>query len=143
MTLSFLVSMAATSPASAKSVDGLRAQIPFDFHVGDRVVSAGNYTIKSLTSDETALRIDDGKQGGVTMTSTALDNGDRCKYERCDARLVFHKYGDQYFLVAVWGADSNGRALLESKRERSLRKEVRAARNAAAEMEVVIVAAAR
>jgi hypothetical protein len=54
-------------------------------------------------------------------------------------RLVFHKYGDQYFLAAVWGADEMGHALPESNRERSLRRERQVAGNA--RMEVITVAA--
>lgn len=136
MALSFLVSMAANSPASAKSIDGMKAQVPFDFHIGGRLVPAGAYTIKSLTDDETALRISNGRQSAGVMTSAAQKG--------CDAkgspRLVFRRYGDQYFLAYVWDAYNNGRAVPESKRERSLRKELRAA-GAADGTEVVILAA--
>jgi hypothetical protein len=135
MALSFIVSMAANSPASAKSVEGMRALIPFDFNVGDKLISAGEYAVKSLTDDERALRIGNGKQSAFVMTNSARESGDG------RARLVFHKYGDQYFLVAVWGTDGTGRSLIETKRERSLRKEVRAERNRSTAMEVVIVAA--
>lgn len=134
LVLSFLVSLAAM-PAAAKSVDGMRAQIPFDFHVGERLVSSGEYTIKSLTADEQVLRISDGKEMATTATNSAKarGNGDG------RARLIFHKYGDQYFLTAVWGSDNNGRTLTESKRERNLRKELSAARGGAIEAEVVTV----
>ena len=47
LALGFLVSLAAL-PAAAKSVDGMRAQVPFDFHVGDRLVRAGAYTRRAL-----------------------------------------------------------------------------------------------
>jgi hypothetical protein len=129
--------MAANFPANAKSVDGMRAQIPFDFNVGDRLISAGAYTVKSLTADEATLRIGNGKQAATVMTNSAQEKSDGAGR----ARLVFHRYGDQYFLVAVWGANGPGRALSESKRERGLRKEIQTARNAAVEMQVVTIAA--
>jgi hypothetical protein len=134
LALSFLVSLA-TLPAAAKSVDGMRAQVPFDFHVGERLVAAGAYTIESVTDDEAMLRISGDKGSASTMTNTGQESGNG----EGRARLVFHKYGDQYFLAAVWGADSTGRTLSESKRERNLRKELRAARGAAAEMETVTI----
>ena len=134
LALSFLVSLA-TLPAAAKSVDGMRAQIPFDFHVGERLVGAGTYTITSMTADEQVLRISGDKGSAATLTNSATEKGNG---ER-RARLIFHKYGDQYFLAAVWGADSNGRTLSETKRERNLRKELRVARGAVAEMEIVTI----
>jgi hypothetical protein len=135
LALSFLMSLA-TLPAAAKSVNGMRAQIPFDFHVGERLIPAGAYTVKSLTADEQVLRIIGDKGSAATMTNSGTKKGTG----KGRARLVFHKYGEQYFLAAVWGADSNGRTLSETKRERNLRKELRAARGgAAAEMEVVTI----
>ena len=138
LALSFLVSSLAALPAAAKSVNGMRAQIPFDFHVGDRLVRAGAYTVESLTADEQVLRLSGGKEIATVTTGSAGERGNG----KGRARLVFHKYGDQYFLTAVLGCDSTGRTLTESKRERNLRKERRAARGGTADgMEVVTVAA--
>src|SRR5215208_6885006 len=96
LALSFLVSLASL-PAAAKSVDGMRAQVPFDFHVGDRLVRAGAYTVESLTADELVLRISGGKETAITTTNSGKERGNG---ER-RARLIFHKYGGQYFLAAV------------------------------------------
>ncbi len=135
LALSFLVSLA-TLPAAAKSVDGMRAQVPFDFHVGDRLVPAGDYTVKSISADEQLLRISGDNGSAATTTNYGKERGNG----EGRARLVFHKYGDQYFLAAIWGADSNGRTLSETKRERNLRKELRTARvGGAAEMETVTI----
>ena len=135
LALSFLVSLAAL-PAAAKSVDGMRAQVPFDFHIGERLVRAGDYIVTSLTADEQVLRIRSGKEIATTITNSGQEHS---KGEG-RARLVFHKYGDQYFLASVWGSDSTGRTLSESKRERNLRKELRTARGGgAAEMEIVTI----
>ena len=134
LALSFLVTLAAL-PAAAKSVDGMRAQVPFDFHVGDKLVQSGDYTIRSMTADEQLIRISSGKGVASTTTNSGRERGNG----EGRARLVFHKYGDQYFLTAVWGADSTGRTLSESKRERNLRKELSAARGGAAGMEIVAI----
>jgi hypothetical protein len=135
LALSFLVSSLAALPAAAKSVDGMRAQIPFDFHVGDRLVRAGAYTIKSMTADEQVIRLKSGKEIATTATNSGRERGNG----EGRARLVFHKYGDQYFLSAVWGSDSTGRTLPETKRERNLRKELRAANGGAVPLEVVTI----
>ena len=138
MALSLLVSSLAALPAAAKSVDGMKAQIPFDFYVGERLVRAGAYTVRSLSDDEQTLRIGGDRDSAATTTNSGRERGGG----EGRARLVFHKYGDQYFLTAVWGSDSSGRTLSESKRERNLRKELRAARGAAvAEAELVTVGA--
>ena len=137
LALSFLVSSLAALPAAAKSVDGMRARIPFDFHVGGRLVRAGAYTVKSLTADEQVIRLQSGREVATTTTNSANERGNG----EGRARLVFHKYGDQYFLAAVWGPDSTGRTITASKRERNLRKELQAARGGAPGMEIMTVAA--
>jgi hypothetical protein len=134
LALSFLVSLA-TLPAAAKSVDGMRAQVPFDFHVGNSLVKAGAYIVKSMSSDEQLLRISGDHGSAATTTNYGAERGNG----EGRARLVFHKYGDQYFLAAIWGADSTGRTLSESKRERNLRKELTAARGGGAGMEIVTI----
>ena len=140
LALSFLVSMlVAAAPASAQSTNDLHAQVPFDFYVGDSLISAGDCTVASVTSDGSGLRITSNGSKASAITLTNLANGNPNREAR--PRLVFHKYGDQYFLAAVWGADQDGRAMIESKRERRLRKEMRAAWHAAAEPEIVTIAA--
>lgn len=135
MTLSLLVSAATVSPALAKSVDGMKAQIPFDFYVGDRLAPAGEYTVSALTGDEAVLRICNGRQGNTVLTNSTSERSEG----RGHARLVFRKYGDQYFLTAVWGDDKMGRSLRESKRERSLRKEIAAASGGGGDASMMIV----
>ena len=136
MALSLLVTSLAALPAAAKSVNGMRAQVPFDFHVGDRLVRAGAYTVKSMTDNEQMLRIIGDRDSAATTTNSGKERGNG----EGRARLVFHKYGDQYFLAAIWGSDSTGRTLSESKRERNLRKELRAARGGAVvEAEMVTI----
>ena len=53
------------------------------------------------------------------------------------AKLVFHKYGDQYFLAEIWDGQSRiGIAFPESKRE----KELQIASNVATQPELVVIA---
>lgn len=137
LALSLIASILTVAPASAKLTNGMRAQIPFDFQVGNVSMSAGKYTVNSITQSDSALLIRSvgGNASAITLTNamTAKVNS------RERARLVFHKYGDQYFLVAVWGAQLTGHALPESKRERNLRNETRIAKNSGSGVEVVTI----
>jgi len=118
LALSFLVSSLAALPAAAKSVDGMRARIPFDFHVGGRLVRAGAYTVKSLTADEQVIRLQSGREVATTTTNSANERGNG----EGRARLVFHRYGDQYFLSEVWtGVDQYGLSLPASRAERQIK----------------------
>jgi hypothetical protein len=135
MALSFLVSILSVAPASAKSIKGLRAQVPFDYQVGDTLIAAGDCTVTSVSSDSPGLIVRGAQGSAVILTSAAQAKANA----KSSPRLVFHKYGEQYFLAAVWGAGDMGRRLPESKRERGLRRELQVAGNA--RMETVTVAA--
>jgi hypothetical protein len=90
-----LASFAATGTVSAQDHPA-KATIPFNFNVGDKWVPAGRYTITSdMTNPKVIfIRSEDGK---ITLLSVTHSD-DR----RSDAgRLVFTKYGDQYFLHEI------------------------------------------
>ena len=136
-TLLVSVAVAAQAQTSGRVV----ADIPFNFQIGDESLPAGEYIVDAVNSDGALLRIS-GKDGGkaqVALTNTA--NGKQLNR----SVMVFNKYGDQYFLKAVWKAGHEGRTLIESGRERKLRRELNgmaklAGRNRV-EPETVIVAA--
>jgi hypothetical protein len=113
---------------SAQSRTGqVRAGIPFDFVVGDKTLSAGNYsvaTISSNSAEAVSVRSDDGQQKAIRLTKAVNDNA---KTKR--ARLIFHRYGHTYYLAQVWvPGSSEGREMLKSKAERAA--EVELAKNA-------------
>jgi hypothetical protein len=137
LALSLIVSALAAAPAYAKSPNGLRAQVPFDFHVGDEIVPSGEYTVSALNDDGSALRI---RSASGRECATTPANAKQAKLNaKSSPRLVFHKYGEQYFLAAVWGDGETGREIPESGRERALRRGRLVAGNA--RMEVITVAA--
>jgi hypothetical protein len=137
LALSLLVSMlAAAAPASAKTSNDMRAQVPFDFYVGGQLIPAGDCAVAWVNSDESGLRIA-GLGGRQVIMTLSTAEGARDRMAR--PRLVFHKYGDQYFLASVWGANGDGRKLPESKRERNLRKETRVAQQTGAGAEIVTI----
>jgi hypothetical protein len=107
--------------ANAQSTSIVRANVPFDFIVGDKTLPAGKYTVNSAASDGQALsiRTSGGKSLALVLTHYAAERS-----QKRIARMVFHRYGQQYFLAEVWSGASHGRQLMQSKRERNLRQEL-------------------
>jgi hypothetical protein len=79
----------------------IRAEIPFDFNVGKKRLPKGEYLIESL-GDSGTLTIRHAKKGkAVTFNTIRHKPTDGNK-----ARLVFNRYGDEYFLARVWDQSS-------------------------------------
>jgi len=91
-----LASFAAAGTVSAQD-HAARATIPFNFNVGNKWVPAGKYTITSNVSNPYVIfiRSEDSK---IVLLSVTQSDDER----RLDAdKLVFTKYGDQYFLHKI------------------------------------------
>ncbi len=122
--LALIVTLAlatAVISANAQSSRSTTANIPFDFVVGDQALPSGRYITNTASSDGSVMRIQsaDAKKSVVRLTN-GIEQG-----SRNNACLVFHRYGDRYFLAEVWnGGDSAGRQLLKSKQERAIAREL-------------------
>ena len=77
----------------------LTVNVPFDFTVSSKTLPAGQYEI-APTSGQHVLRIRHADGRGVALVSPLFSTGRNPKNE---AKLVFHRYGNQYFLSQVWG----------------------------------------
>jgi len=91
----------------------MTVNVPFSFAVGDQSLPAGEYLVLTVTP-ERSIRITgtDGKHSAIVNT---LPN--YAKAPSANSRLVFHKYGDEYFLAQVWtGGQNVARNPLSSKR---------------------------
>lgn len=97
----------------------LKTNIPFSFSVGNETLPAGAYMIEPQTTPSVLMiRCKDGR--GAVLTQT---QGVQARRQQDQTKLVFHRYGDQYFLAQIWTAgDSNGRELRKSRAERELIK---------------------
>ena len=78
-----------------------------------RPLPAGEYTIYTLTPERSVRIVSaDGKHSAIVNT---LPN--YASSPSSNSRLVFHKYGNEYFLAQVWTAGQNvARNPLSSKR---------------------------
>ena len=116
------------------------ANIPFDFTVGSKEFKAGKYSVERLfaTSSSGALTIrsaDNSEAASFNVNRVSGKGGSQ-------ARLVFRRYGNQYFLGQVFdGQSSEGYGLLKSKAEREVAKKRDTITQNAVEPEVVTVAA--
>jgi hypothetical protein len=91
----------------------IKVDIPFAFGVEDRLLPAGKYTIFTVTP-ERSIRIvsANGKHSAIVNT---LPN--YAKEPSSNSRLVFHRYGNEYFLAEVWTAGQDvARNPLSSKK---------------------------
>jgi hypothetical protein len=98
----------------------ITADIPFDFIVGDKTLPSGKYTVRSTSDDGKGLKISSHEGASVMRLSNLADGTSKKR----NARMVFHRYGQQYFLAEVWSGENYGRQLLKCNRERHLRQEL-------------------
>lgn len=108
-----------TYAQSQREVD---ANIPFTFHVENNVLPAGKYAIRSLDflsePDVLMLRSDDDTAVVDFLTTQTSAN-----QVPQTTKLVFNKYGDQYFLSQIWVAGHRtGREVPKSGEESQMEK---------------------
>ena len=53
-----------------------------------------------------------------------LSNSLPAKNGKSNPRLVFHRYGEQYFLAEIWNGDFTGRQLMRSSKEKALQRDL-------------------
>ena len=115
--LAVATAAATTSPQANRVV----ADIPFEFSVGYKTMPKGEYRIQIVNSANDALLIQsaDGKSSALRLSEATS----RMK-NKTQARLVFHRYGERYFLAEVWSGTDTGRQLLKSQEERAIEREL-------------------
>ena len=123
ITMSMLVAalalVAAALPAYGQTARTTRANVPFDFVVGNTNFSAGTYEIAALSGTGETLRVKNLEtQKAIYRLSTSL-----VASAPGVSKLVFHRYGSQYFLAEVWGND-RARQITKSKAETAAANEI-------------------
>jgi hypothetical protein len=103
--------------ASLLAQDSIHVKIPFDFTIGAQSFRAGDYAVKeNLGSSVVAIQSADHRASVMALTY-----GVQAHTKPGEAKLVFHRYGDHYFLSQVWtGRNDAGRQLLPSRAEQEL-----------------------
>ena len=115
--LTILALLLLISVPSSYAQTAVRATVPFNFMVGKAEMPAGTYTINRLSSSAIEIKGSTTKKSAVSIVwsegASASDS---------DAKLVFNRYGDSYFLSQVSRGDgTNVLRLPASKREQEQR----------------------
>jgi len=114
--LAFVSAVVSAKGQSTQAV----AKVPFEFIVGDKTLPSGQYTVRAVSGTNKAALMISGKSSAIRLTNEIQPN-----MNKTQARLVFHRYGERYFLSEVWmGGDSTGRHLLQSQQERSIERDL-------------------
>jgi len=114
-----LLALLAVVPAQAQLPgEPIRVTIPFDFIVRGRTLPAGKYLIRRIGDTPDGLTV-----YNINSHQHALFESEPVEKERAPKRgeVVFHEYGDTYFLAEIWtGGEQTGRELIPSRAERRL-----------------------
>jgi hypothetical protein len=115
--------MAALVSAHAQS-SSVVADVPFEFTVGGKSLKAGEYSVKafSTTRDTLLISNQDSNDSAIRMT-----NSIEARIAPKQGKLVFHRYGQRYFLSEVWTpGERTGRQLRKSNEERAIESQLAA-----------------
>ena len=124
----------AVMTAKAQTGSRIEASVPFDFAAGETKLKAGDYAVKRISKDALQLSNAQTKTSVIVMAPLTIQQ------TRNDApeRLVFKRYGNEYFLSQVWtNRAADGRGLFASKTENRLAKEMDKTRQRPQSVEIV------
>jgi hypothetical protein len=109
------------SAATQAQTTHLTITVPFEFTAGNVQLPAGEYEVTAV-----------GPWGGPTLSvhnvnsnagTLVLSTSCRSQKPAADAKLVFHRYGQQYFLAEVWNRHSSvGNQIKINSRQTELAK---------------------
>ena len=109
-----LLTLAGATAVRAASPE-LQALVPFSFSAGSTTLAAGSYTVERTSGPQGPLMIR-SLAGGVMLLT---ERGEAAAAGK-STRLVFHRYGDRYYLRQVWFNGTSGYGVPETPEEREL-----------------------
>lgn len=104
----------------AQSGDQNSFEIPFSFNVGKDQFPAGKYEVKRISSSSFLLRNETGNASVIVLSPLTINE----KVSETSEKLVFNRYGNQYFLRQIFALrNAAGRGLNESNNEKITRQD--------------------
>ena len=101
--------------AGAHAQSPARANVPFAFKVGAKQMPAGTYTVQTQIGSDIVM------VHNVQTGTSALALGRRESPAKQTDKLIFRRYGSQYFLAAILGGPgSQGMVFSASRREKEI-----------------------
>jgi hypothetical protein len=114
-----VLTIASIAPAAHAQDVKTTVNIPFAFEVGPNHFNAGHYSIRQLGDNTIAIR-------GASGSALAMTIWDSKNKSSAGAKVVFHRYGTQYFLREVWPEGSaNFLKCVDDRAEMKVKKEIR------------------
>jgi hypothetical protein len=115
-----LLTALTSTTIQAQSMD-LRANIPFEFRIGETRLPAGEYLIQQAAS-VLIVKEQGANHKAAMLFTTGAFRLDPLK----TGEVEFNRYGDTYFLAKIWlPANRQGRAVIKTPQEKELAAEAR------------------
>ena len=119
--LAIVVTMMPLLASAQLGSNGLVAKVPFQFRAGNTVVPAGQCIVQRAGTDPRALLI---RNSGAKISFVATTRMVSATKGSAGSALIFHKYGERYFLAGIRVSGSQtAYQLPEGKAEAELRAE--------------------
>ena len=134
MAAAAVAALATVAPVSAQAQDHLVAQVPFEFTLGTSTLPSDTYRLSRMNEHPEMLLVRSDRNGAFVRTAP-----ERLPRDGSEPSLLFHRYGDQYFLRAIRWDGSARLDLPETKAERAAAE--RRSDGASLRMETVVVTA--
>jgi hypothetical protein len=116
------VILLASGLASAQlGQNGVKADIPFAFMAGSNSFAAGEYRIAAASDTGVLAVMNPGSKSALVGSHAIQANA-----TTAETKLIFHRYGDRYFLYQIWVAgEDRGRELPQTRLEKELASNMR------------------
>jgi hypothetical protein len=126
MTGLFALTILAASPV-VHAQEVMRADIPFNFVAGGRTLPAGEYSVRRFNPMDGSNIMLLTKPKDTSAAAVISTNVVEARTPQSRSKLVFHRYGENYFLSQIWTeGQTRGRALWQSPAEREVAKVAKA-----------------
>jgi len=96
------------------------AHIPFDFTVTAVTMPAGDYSLTEMPGGSGVIKITNNETRKSAMVLAPSSYSTHKGKTTDEGKLIFHRYGDQYFFSEVWTPDGLRGATKPAKLEREL-----------------------
>lgn len=97
-------------------VPNTRAEVPFDFWLGQKLMPAGEYVVYHMASGTLLFEDQNDRNSSAMFLAQPIS-----RLENGDGRLEFTRYGDTYFLSKIWNPyQTDGYSVPKSGREKEL-----------------------
>lgn len=95
----------------------MKVKVPFAFAVGDKIMPPGEYYVGRISPVQTVQLIaqSNGDASTMVMTNPVTRTG-----KAPTPRLIFHQYGNSYFLSEIWTGNERGQRLNKPHNEKEL-----------------------